>query len=1103
MLRRAEAKDLARSLGVFGRLGCFVVRRPLFVIGSWLVLAVVLFLLLPPLAKIAGEKQPEFLPSDAPVLVANNAMIKAFDESDSQNSLLVVLSNDNGLGPAEEAVYRKLVDNLRADHQSVVMLQDFISTPALRDVVTSKDHKAWYLPVGLAGELATPAAGESYKKAVEIVKASTTGTSLTAHLTGPAATVGDLTAVGERDVHVIEIATALMVLTILLLVYRNPLTMILPLVTIGISLAVAQQLIAWLLELGLTISPQAMVLVSGMMLGAGTDYAVFLISRYHEYLRMGEDSDAALVWALGSIGKVIAASAGTVAITFMGMTFAKLGVFSTIGPALAVTIMVGFLASITLLPAMLALAGRRGLCKPRRELTSRLWRRSGVRIVLHPIRHLVVSLIILAVLAGCAGFIKFNYDDRKNLPSDVDSNVGYAVMGQHFPVNSSIQQFILVQSPRDLRSPKALADLEQMARRVSQVPGIAAVRGITRPTGDTLEQAKATFQAGAVGDKLNEASSQISSRDADLDRLTGGAHQLADALGDVRNGVLDAMTSVSGLTNALVEMQARYGPNATLSDVDQSARLVKSMRAMGDALGVNLTQVDDVYRWAVPMMGALNFNPVCSIDPACQNSRAILQRFITAHDDGSLQALSDLAHQLQSADGTQPVNSTVGGLQQKLEDATEAAKKLGLDKPDGIQRKLTELQNGANTLADASRQLADGVQLLVDQVRQMGPGLGDASSFLMAMRNNAREPSMAGFYIPPQILTNSEFKTAATMFVSADGHAVRYLVQTDLDPFGTQAMDQVAQIMDAARSAQPNTELADATISIAGLTAVNADIRNYYNHDMRFILTMTILVVLLILIVLLRAIVAPLYLIASVAISFLSALGIGVVFFQFILGQHIAWNVPGTAFIVLVAVGADYNLLLISRIRDEATRGMRTAVIRTVGATGGVITSAGIIFAASMFGLTFGSIAGMIQVGFIIGIGLLLDTFLVRTVTVPALAVLIGKANWWPSKNLKPLHGELDHSRSAKTRNGAGGDERQDDDEADEKAQRSWRRWLLNLRPARCKDEIDDRDVERDDDQPTGPVESGQEHWDDEQQPCGDPRDSAAELVKEGAQRNS
>jgi RND superfamily putative drug exporter len=127
-------------------------------------------------------------------------------------------------------------------------------------------------------------------------------------------------------------------------------------------------------------------------------------------------------------------------------------------------------------------------------------------------------------------------------------------------------------------------------------------------------------------------------------------------------------------------------------------------------------------------------------------------------------------------------------------------------------------------------------------------------------------------------------------------------------------------------------------------------------------------------------------------------LGIGVVVFQFLLNQEISWTVPGMTFLVLVAVGADYNLLLISRIRDEAGRGLRTGVIKTVGATGGVITSAGLIFAASMFGLTVSSIAGVVQIGFVIGIGLLLDTFVVRTVTVPAIAVLLGNANWWPSK---------------------------------------------------------------------------------------------------------
>ena len=165
----------------------------------------------------------------------------------------------------------------------------------------------------------------------------------------------------------------------------------------------------------------------------------------------------------------------------------------------------------------------------------------------------------------------------------------------------------------------------------------------------------------------------------------------------------------------------------------------------------------------------------------------------------------------------------------------------------------------------------------------------------------------------------------------------------------------------------------------------------------------TILVVLAVLIVLLRALVAPLYLIVSVIISYLSALGMGVVLFQFILGQELHWSVPGLTFIILVAVGADYNLLLISRIRDESPHGIRFGVIRTVGQTGGVITAAGLIFAASMIGLQFSSITTLVQIGFIIATGILLDTFLVRTVTVPATAVLVGKANWWPSKWQPPV----------------------------------------------------------------------------------------------------
>ena len=153
-----------------------------------------------------------------------------------------------------------------------------------------------------------------------------------------------------------------------------------------------------------------------------------------------------------------------------------------------------------------------------------------------------------------------------------------------------------------------------------------------------------------------------------------------------------------------------------------------------------------------------------------------------------------------------------------LTTATEAVQKMGLDQPGRLQSRLAQLQQGANALADGSRKLAEGVQLLVDQTRQLGSGLGDASAFLLAMKNDAQAPSMAGFYVPPQLLTEDTFKKAATKAVSADGHSVRYLVQTSLDPFSTAAMDQTNAIEAAARSAQPNTTLADAKISMAGVS---------------------------------------------------------------------------------------------------------------------------------------------------------------------------------------------------------------------------------------------------------------------------------------------
>ncbi len=1065
---RLPATETTAGGGVFGWVGRVVVRWPWLVLALWIAVAAGLTQLFPPLTVLAQKAPASVLPPEAPSLVSAQQVTKAFNEASSDNILLVVLTNEKGLTQADEAVYGKLASTLRADIEDVAAIQDFITTPPLREILVSKDRKAWLLPANIVGEPGTPKATAATKRAIAKVREITKGTNLETYTTGPAGTFDDLQDIGERDTVRIEVATVVALLGILLMIYRNVLTMVLPLITIGVSLVAAQGVVAGLGTAGLGVSNQTIVLLTAMMAGAGTDYAVFLISRYHDYLRWGDDSDSAVRNSLESVGKVIAASAATVAVTFLGMIFTKLTVFSTVGVALAVAICVGCLGALTFLPALLVLAGRRGWAKPRRDLTSRFWKRSGIRIVRRPAINLLVSLVILVCLASLVSLANYNYDDRKALPANTESIRGYDAISRHFPLNASLPQYILITSPHDLRTPKALADMEQMAFRVSQLPDIDIVRGITRPTGESIEQARLSFQAGEIGKPLNQAGDLISGQDGNLNLLVYGADQVADTLGAVRGQMGQALTSISTLLPALAILQGQLGTGKSLPGFTTGNDPLTAVHGLGgtpgaanpvptndgDLIASSNQAIDSVLR-------ALNGNPMCDVDPSCAATRAQLQQGATARSGvpTSTPAAAPpathttpppLAAEAPSipvtdtpsptpAPAPAPSSAAVPGketpvpgvdtppvpakvtpgivpgtagpnrLGPALDSVTDSLRSAGITNSDDLTKQLNQLQQGVSLLADASRQVADGVQLLVEQTKRLGAGLDQASAFLLSMKREATTPSMAGFYIPSQILNGEEFRKAAGIFISADGHTARYLVQTKHNPFTPAAMDQVNDILATAEGAQPNTALADATISMTGFSVTLRDIRDYYRHDLRLIVITTILVVLGILIVLLRALVAPLYLIVSVVISYLSALGLGVLTFQVILGQELHWSVPGLTFIILVAVGADYNLLLISRIRDESPYGIRSGVIRTVTQTGGVITAAGLIFAASMLGLQFSSITTLVQMGFIIGAGILLDTFLVRTITVPATAVLVGKANWWPSrwqppKPTRPAH---------------------------------------------------------------------------------------------------
>jgi RND superfamily putative drug exporter len=929
MSRPEKTVGTAAISGVPGRLGDVVVRCPLVVVGFWVALAAGLVLTLPSLTQIARERPVAILPSNAPSEVATRQMTAAFHDSGSQSTLLVVLADDHGLGPADDVVYRSLVDKLRRETRSVVTLQDFLSTPSLRDVMTSKDHLAWYLPIGLAGELGSPRMQEAYGRVADIVKHTVAGSTLTADLAGPPATVADLVDTGARNLKLIEAAAALMVFTIVLIIYRNPVTALLPLITTGISLATARSVTAGLCQLGLDISNTAIVLMTGIGCGAAAGYAVFLISRYYDYVRLGADSKLAVRKALASVGTMIAVSAVTVAVSSVGMLLTRLGALRTVGPAVAIAIGVALLATVTLLPAMLALAGPRGWIAPRPDITTGFWRRSGMRIVRRPKAYLLGSLTMLMLFGAAACLLRESYDDRKTLPDSAGSSVGYAALARHFPMNSIIRQYLVVESPHNLRTPETLVALQQMAQRVSEMPDIATPQRTTQLPG------------GNSGDAVSEAFSDI-------------------------GGLLDSLAATGNQPDS----------DTTL---DYLTRLVTAMRALGFAIAIDVANIANAS--GGPAVTAPDPAPGCDADPSCSDP---LLNAIS--DDELLGKVVELAGQLQSTPDAQSIESAMQSLRAARDTATDALRSMSVDDAAGAQHQPATLQQSTEALADAIRRLLDKVQALLNQPAPTRAAAAGTSTFV----------------------------------VSPDGYAARYLIQTKLDLFSTAAIDQLGAIVDTARGHQPDSALADATISMAGFPATLHDTRDYANRDTRVMGGMTILAVFLISIARLRAVVAPLYLIASAIVAYVSALGIGVIMFQRVIGEQIYWSVPGLAFVILVAAGAAYNMLLISRMRDECPDDMRSGVVRTMGSTGAVVTAAGLVFAVSMFALLSAGITTMVQAGFVIATGLLLDTFLVNTIVVPATAVLLGPVNWWPSRwRPQPQHAGWAKSTGAVARSPA------------------------------------------------------------------------------------
>ncbi|CQD03315.1 Mmp14a protein [Mycolicibacterium conceptionense] len=236
------------------------------------------------------------------------------------------------------------------------------------------------------------------------------------------------------------------------------------------------------------------------------------------------------------------------------------------------------------------------------------------------------------------------------------------------------------------------------------------------------------------------------------------------------------------------------------------------------------------------------------------------------------------------------------------------------------------------------------------------------------------------------------------IFLSPDGKAARMLITQRSDPATPEGISRVEPLRIAAEEALKGTPLESSKLYLAGTAAGVKDLVDGSKIDLMIAGVTALALIFLIMVLMTRSFIAALVIVGTVALSLGASFGLSVLAWQYILGIQINWVVLAMSVIVLLAVGSDYNLLLVSRMKEEIHAGINTGIIRAMAGTGKVVTAAGLVFAATMASMIVSDLLTIGQVGTTIGLGLLFDTLIVRAFMTPSIAALLGRWFWWPQQ---------------------------------------------------------------------------------------------------------
>lgn len=952
-------------------------RLALPIILIWVAYTAAVNLLVPQVEKVGMANAVSMSPQDAPAVIAAKRMGEKFQESTSDSIAMVVLVGDKPLGEDAHRYYATLVDKFEADKKHVQHVQNFWGDPITAAGVQSSDGKAAYVQLNLAGDQGSTEGNKSVDAIRETISETPPPAGLHAYVTGPAPLTTDSLEASDSGMIKMTVVTMIVITIMLAIVYRSVSTVLLILAIVGIEMGSARGTVAVVGKLGLMdFSTFSVPLMTALAIAAGTDYAIFLIGRYHEARQNGEDPESAYYSAFHGVGHVILGSGLTIAGAMLTLRLTRLSYFNSLAYPSALALIVVVAASMTVAPAILVVASKRGLLDPKVMMKTKGWRKVGTATVRwpKPILAAATSVVLLGILA-MIGY-KTSYDDRRYIPADVPANLGYAAAERHFSTARLNPDILVIESDHDMRNPTDMIVLDRVTKALFRIKGIAMVQGITRPLGSPIAHSSIPYQISMSSVPITQNLQFLKQRVGDISGMSDDLGAMIGSMTQMQN----LMNRMSGSMNTTVEAadgMVGSGRN-TVADMDV-------MKATLDEMRDRVADFDDAVR---PIRNYFYWEPHCLNITVCEGIKAAFDA-----TDG-VSKFSDNMASLQT-DMTAMINGMdrmVGGMGEMN---TLFPQMVAQFPP--IIATATTMQNTLRTIHSSFDGLIEQMQQMTDTATAMGEAF-DASK------------SDDYFYLPPEVFANPDFQKGLKLFLSPDGKAARLIITHDVNPASEEGISVVDDELTEAHEAVKGTSLAGSDIYLAGTAATYRDIQSGAKYDTMIAAFAALTLIFIVMLIITRALVASMVIVGTVVISLGAAFGISVFIFERIIGIDLNWIVLAFAVIILMAVGSDYNLLLVSRFKEEIGAGINTGIIRSMGSTGTVVTAAGLVFAFTMGSMISGDLLNVGQGGMTIGIGLLLDTLIVRSLMTPSIAAILGPWFWWPLKvRSRPSYSERMH----------------------------------------------------------------------------------------------